>query len=71
MCEVILLVAGLKHKLYCPLPVLAPCKEGVGGLATEKPGLATELEHYGHTPSSIYCVIEVIKWLAGLWLYLY
>ena len=64
-------MAELRHKLYCPLPVLAPCKEGVGGLATEKAGLATELEHSGHTPPSIYCVIEVIKWLPGLWLYLY
>ena len=64
-------MAELRHKLYCPLPVLAPCKEGVGGLATEKPGLATELDHYGHTPSSIYCVIEVIKWQPGLQLYLY
>ena len=64
------------HKLYCPLPVVAPCKEGVGGLATEKLAwllswVSEHFGHYGHTPTSIYCLIEVINWPPGLWLYLY
>ena len=50
MCEVIVAGQG-SHKVYCPVPVVAPCKEGVGGLATEKlawllslPSLATHLQ---------------------------
>ena len=71
MCEVI-----VAAQLYCPVSALTPCKEGVGGLATEKLAwlLSWVSEHFGqsgHTPTSIYCVIEVIKWPPGLWLYLY
>ena len=58
MCEVI--VVG-QSELYCPVSVVAPCKEGVGGLATEKLARLLSWATEGpHTYKYLLCYSEVI-----------